>query len=187
MHGWSYLHKIRGWFDTTKSLVISKTLEYYHRTNGINKYRRMLITTPIIQKLMAALPTICYSLHEAKLFAAIFISFHGLLRVSEAITLLLKNVSIADGHALKLVIEKSETDQHGHSTTLILHKQADTKVCPLHLMQLYLQVRPLSPTSLPLFIHMDGMPLIHHQFDFIMQKSLTRSGYRNTFVLIVFG
>jgi hypothetical protein len=66
MNGLSYLHKIRGLFDNTKSFVIVKTLEGYRRTNGINKDPRMPITTPILRKLLAELPLTCYSPYEAK-------------------------------------------------------------------------------------------------------------------------
>jgi integrase len=173
--GLSYFHKIRGITDNTRSFIVSKALEGFRRTHGLEPDTRAPLTLQILKKLITALPSVCYSYYEAELFAAIFATtYFGLLRVSEVINLGVKNCKL-ESHTLKLVLEKSKTDQYGHSTTLALEKQVDDLICPLHLVRQYLQLRPSEPVH-ALFIHTNGKPVTRYQFNFILQKALTFLG-----------
>jgi len=53
----------------------------------------------------------------------------------------IKLVRKQDSVDLHLMIRSSKTDQHSHSTTLIICSQTDKSICPVHLLKGYLEVR----------------------------------------------
>jgi hypothetical protein len=79
----SYFHKLRQVPDPTSSFLVSKALQGLVRLNNTID-TRYPITISILEKLLAALPSVCSSPYEGKLFASAFVlTYYGLLRVGE--------------------------------------------------------------------------------------------------------
>jgi hypothetical protein len=79
----SYFHKLRQVADPTSSFLVSKALQGLARLNKTID-TRYPITISILEKLLAALPSVCLSPYEGKLFASAFVlAYYGLLRVGE--------------------------------------------------------------------------------------------------------
>ena len=107
--------------------------------------------------------------------------FFGLLRVGEITSQSkgragkhvihisdIKLVHKQDSVDLHLTIRSSKTDQHSHSTTLIICSQTDNSICLVHLG--YLEVRQHALDS-NLYLHFDGSDLTRYQFSIILQRA----------------
>ena len=121
----SYFHKVRQVSDPTTSFLITKALQGLTRCNSAPDTRHP-ITLAILEKLLAALPSVCTSSYESKLFACAFsLAYFGLLRIGE---FTISNLSLArNSHCLQsqnvilnqttsqvsLTIPHSKTDQTG--------------------------------------------------------------------------
>jgi hypothetical protein len=108
---------------------------------------------------------------RAKYLGVQFVFFFGLLRVGEITSQSkgragkhamhgsdIKLVRKQDSVDLHLMIRSSKTDQHSHSTTLIICSQTDNSICPVHLIKGYLEVRQHALDS-NLYLHFDGSDL----------------------------
>ena len=76
---------------------------------------------------------------------------------------------------LHIKIRSSKTDQGSNSTTLVIYKQSDIAVCPVKLMNLYLNKRlslsaDICKTDMQPYIHFDGTLLTRCQFSSVLQK-----------------
>ena len=178
--GISYAHKIQGLTDATNSFLVIKMLEGIRRKGRRFTDIRAPITLGLLHKLIRALPMICSSNYEARLFASAFsLLFFALLRVGEITTdsksvlgchtIYFENVSFLE-EELYLKILSSKADQRKNSITLVLPPQ-NTEICPVKLLREYLNVR--FPARLcPLFLHFDGSVLTRYQFNSVLQKAL---------------
>ena len=85
--GISCVHKIRGLTDSTNSFLVTKMLEGLRRKSRRYTDLRAPATLGLLHKLIRALPIICSSNYEARLFASAFsLLFSALLRVGEITT-----------------------------------------------------------------------------------------------------
>ena len=84
----------------------------------------------------------------------------------------IKLVHKQDSVDLHLMIRSSKTDQHSHSTTLIICSQTDNSICPVHLLKGYLEVRQHALDS-NLYLHFDGSDLTRYQFSIVLQRALS--------------
>ena len=121
--------------DPTSSYLVYKALQ---GLVCINKTidTRYPITISILEKLLGALPSVCSSHYEGKLFASAFVlAYYGLLRVGEfkidtataqqlSHCIKFQNLTF-DRQASKitLTIPHSKTDQTGQTTSLIIRSQ----------------------------------------------------------------
>ena len=121
------------------------------------------------------------------MFASAFsLCFFGLLRVGEITS---QNKGRAGKHVIHgsdikvvcnqdsvdlhlMIIRSSKTDQHSHSTTLIICSQTDKSICPVHLLKGYLEVRQHALDS-NFYLHFDGSYLTRYQFSFVLQRALS--------------
>ena len=126
-------------------------LKGLRRKNPKTRDIRVPISLKLLKRLIVSLQKVCTSRHEIVLFSVAFI---GMLRVSEVTiksrsdevghTLTFENVSFQKVEAqtvLRVLLESSKTDQKHKSVTLAIHKQQDSDICPIQLLQSYLAVR----------------------------------------------
>jgi hypothetical protein len=146
--GISTMHKLNGQTDNTKSFLVTKILEGSKRKNSPKADLRLPVSMNLLKRLIQSLPFVCTSVYESTMFASAFsFCFFGLLRVGEITSQSkgragkhvihgsdIKLVRNKDSVDLHLMIRNSKTDQHSHSTTLIICSQTDKSICPVHLL-----------------------------------------------------
>ena len=178
--GISYKCKSSNLFDPTQNFVVRKML------TGLNRLDkrcdpRMPITLPILTKIVLALPTICSSTYETKLFSALFTTaFFGFFRVGE----LVQNSFMIQGHALlfenvkylpeinsvEIKLFSSKTDQTGRGSIIII-PPSNSNICPVKALKSFLNVRP--PFLGTFFRHHLGNPVTRYQFVAVLKKCLS--------------
>ena len=179
-----YKCKVSGYPAVTQHFVVRKVLEGLTRLKS-EADTRLPITTFVLNKLVSALPCICYDKYEDKIFKAAFtLSFWALLNIGE-ITFSKGNNA---GHILavddvKLTIDKlvihlrfSKTDQTGKGVSIEIPQIAGSTICPFLNVSEYLAIRPKSTATKPLFCHYNGTILTRQQFSALLSKSLKFSG-----------
>lgn len=161
-----------------------KVLEGIKRSKGSVKNQCLPITIDILHKIILTLPKICFNVYETLLFKTAFsVAFHALLRISEfAVSsgqcqhiLLIDDISYSDG-VLNIKIGTSKTDQTGKGYLLSISKQMDHAICPVRLVENFINLRP--KVQGPLFCHMNGKPLSRFQVVSIIKKSLCFLGHK---------
>ena len=146
---------------------------------------RLPITYDLLQKIVSILSGLCTSQYEVVLFSAAFsLAFFGFLRISEVTsgkrndifsrhTIQVENVKVTQSN-IEIFMTSSKTDQLGLGTKVLICKQSHSSVCPVGLLNKYIQVRP--PIHGPLFCHFDGSPLSRYQFSAMLKKTLVFLG-----------
>ena len=185
--GLSHSHKILNFPDNTKSFIIVKMLEGLRRKKPHRPDTRAPVSPGLLKRLISSLQFVCSSHYEAVMFSSAFsLAFYAMLRVSE---LAVQNGSVENGHALSfddvtihnknrqtelhVKIRSSKTDQRQNSVTLVICKQPDRGICPIYLLQCYLQIRSSgSQGSNKLYTHFNGSALTKYQFSSVLMKSL---------------
>ena len=126
---------------------------------------------------------VCNSQYEARLSSSAFsIAYFAMLRVSELAVkkqlwwewtcIKLRKRKVAENE-LHIKICSSKTDQRKNLVTLVLQKQSVSDICPIQLLQSYLNMWfPGTNGSKQLYVHFNGMPLVKYQFCSILQKCL---------------
>ncbi|OCT91727.1 hypothetical protein XELAEV_18014791mg [Xenopus laevis] len=158
-----------------------------HRETGISRVGRSSdtrkpITLLILNKLLAALPQVCFSLYEQVLFRVLFIfCFFAALRVSEALSssksipggLQWDDVTLVNGK-LSLLIRSSKTDQSGKGAVLWLGNSAIPSLCSIQSFGAFVAIRP--SVCGPFFIHAVGSYLTKHYFTKVLHDCIVRVG-----------
>lgn len=183
--GLSYMHKIQGFEDATRSFIVTKLLEGARRSFQ-SLDTRAPITLSILVQLITALDKVCASSYEASLFRVAFcLAFFGFLRVGELTSTSVKRydprplrfsdieiVTCSGRRQVRLTIRQSKTDQLGRSSTLFLAEMGGP-ACPVDSLVKYLAVRYHGASNnSQLLVHLDGNPLTRHQFSCILAKAL---------------
>ena len=167
----------------TQHLLTTGTPGVARKQSGYSRRLRKPITKDILQRLLQILsrPTSTWCSQErAMLAAALCLGFYGFLRGGELMpssentfnprtSLTAADINITSG-CLQFSIKRSKTDQLGKGHTITLYK-SDTDLCPVYLIQRYLQVSRPSPDQ-PLLLHCNGRPLYLHQFRAMLRKLL---------------
>ncbi len=187
--GIAFQHNINGWDDPSKHFIVQKLLLGSKKSAG-KPDARAPITLPLLLDLIRVLDLVCSSSYESCLFKAAFLmAFFAFLRVGEFTTkskkdrgekvLSIGDVSFpkSDCSVVQLCLRFSKTDQLGRSSTVVLHQHAGSPLCPVAALRVFLAARPHGVRRNPLFIHFDGSPLTRFQFDSMLKKSLSCSGY----------
>ena len=130
----SHWHKVKGLDGPCASYLVRKTVRGAARSVGPPN-TRLPITPELLRKLIVALPSVCSSTYEAKMFTCVFsLAFFGLFRIGE---LVCQSTKIANNAALqfddfvfkddlmKITIRFSKTDQFGKSTDILLKGKSD--------------------------------------------------------------
>ncbi|CAG2186967.1 unnamed protein product [Mytilus edulis] len=136
-------------------------IEGLRRKNPQKLDVRTPISFDLLKRLIHSLRSVCNSQYETLLFSSAFsLAYFAMLRVSE---LAINSRTDESGHALKcedVTFDKSngqtelhvklcssKTDQKHNSITLIIQSHADSNICPIRLLQSYLQVQKLFGSS----------------------------------------
>ena len=78
----SYVHKLRGLYDPTKSFLIQKLLTALSRRQPVDI--RLPVTRPVLHELVRALSFTYSSAFRRSLFSAlVLVAFYGLFRIGE--------------------------------------------------------------------------------------------------------
>ncbi|CAC5370938.1 unnamed protein product [Mytilus coruscus] len=162
-------------------------IEGLRRKNPQKLDGRTPISFDLLKRLIHSLRSVCNSQYETILFSSAFsLAYFAMLRVSE---LAINSRTDESGHALKceditfdksngqtelhVKICSSKTDQKHTSITLIIQSHADSNICPITLLQSYLQVRFSGVNgSNKLYTHFNGLALTKYQFCSLLQKCL---------------
>ncbi|XP_055957711.1 uncharacterized protein LOC126824343 [Patella vulgata] len=120
--------------------------------------KRLLITLPLLSKLVHVLPIICTNLYESKLFQAHDIK----LTCSQII----------------IHLHHSKTDQVSQGTKIKIPK-ANGTLCPLFYMFEFFKSRPKFDGHL--FCHFDTKPLTKCQFTSVLNKCLRQLGVESRY------
>jgi hypothetical protein len=85
--------KITGCSDVTQNFIVHKVLEGMKRLKN-RADTRLPITPDILQRIVSILPSICFNMHENKLFKVAFtLAYWGLFRVGEITLSNKKNIN----------------------------------------------------------------------------------------------
>ena len=179
-----YVHKLAGVENPVSTFLIQKLL------SGATKLKptsdsRLPITTLILNMLVNAIPaTISNSYKSILIRAMLTTAFYGLMRIGEITS------PDAEQAAVKLDQIKFTSDsliititkfKHNHSRQpldIVMPRQDNTSICPVHAMYSYLQVRGYHPG--PLFCFPDGKPVSRSYFAQQLKNLLIYSGFDTT-------
>ena len=186
----SYFHKIANFEDQTKQFIVKNMLNGYKK-NKLQKDSRFPVTLDILVKFPQALNIVCQTQYEAALFkAAFYLSFFGLLRISELVFNVdapmktLSNDDIWISHnKLYVTIKYSKNDQCGKGVTLIIDPITNNEICPVRATIHYKRLRPESVPHF--FCHANKSPLTRYQFSSVLGKVIANIGLPGTTGLIV--
>ncbi len=187
-----YVHKLNGWPDPTEKFIIRRILDGFSRKKGREPDVRRPITLDMLKRIAAALPHVCTSSYEARLFHAMFtMAFFGFMRVSE----ITANSSSAVQDALEIgdtqfqdlnnaltlciTLRRSKTNQNGPPQLITIPAQVCSSICPVKANQSYLNIRPSGAS--PMFCHYDKSPVTRAQFNAVLHKALDFAGVQGKF------
>ncbi|XP_075053830.1 integrase/recombinase xerD homolog [Mixophyes fleayi] len=177
--GISFMAKVRGLADPTKSFLVKKALKGWSRLHPVPRDHRRPIDKVLLSRLIRVLPEVTVDDFEASLFSAAFsMAFHGALRIGELVAqsrntlgsaILEKNV-IFNPDSIQIKIVRSKTDQLGVGHWLTLGRQLDGNICPVRLCYELAVGRPQQVEAW--LVHKDSSPVTRFQFHSIMCKAL---------------
>ena len=181
----SYVHKLKGLLDPTKSFLIQKLLTALSRRQPVGI--RLPVTRPVLHELVRALSFTNSSAFQRSLFSALFLLAFHLFRIGELtaksdrfassvvqfgnLTFLSRN---GRTHVAKITIS-----EYTHNTSrrpfdiLIAREVSSAFFLVLALIQ-YSELR--GPSSVPLFCHADQSPILTHRFNVELQRCLAYCG-----------
>ena len=182
----SYVHKLRGFPDPTKSFLIQKLLTALSRQRSADV--RLPVTRPVLHELIRSLSFTNSSAFQRSLFAAMFIvAFYGLFRIGELAT---KSTHLASSvvqfsnltflsrngvkHSAKITISTYKHNANNRPFDILLAREDSQPFCPVTGLLQYCKLRGDRPG--PLFCHADNSPLSVHQFNSELQRCLTYCG-----------
>ena len=175
-----YFHRIKGFKDPTTQPVVQKMLAAANKLNP-RQDPRLPITLIILKRLVEALPSTVSNPYHRSLFRAMYVvAFFGLMRVGEItksptgiVALTLKQLSMTATQAI-LTISHFKHNVSLKPLDIVLPKQNDSNICPVHLLHEYLLVRGNRPG--PLFCFVDGASIPRDFFIKYLKSSLNFCG-----------
>ena len=182
----SYVHKLKGLRDPTKSFLIQKLLTALSRQRAADV--RLPVTKPVLHQLVRSLDFTNSSAWQRSLFGTIFlVAFYGLFRIGE---LVVKSThlgsSVVQYHSLTFLtcnglphIAKISISEYKHNPSkrpfhILLAREDVPSLCPVTALLQYTRLR--GDRSGPLFCNADFSPVSLHQFNTELQRCLTYCG-----------
>ena len=175
----SHYHKIRDLNDPTQSFLISKLMSSLHKLSPLSD-NRLPVTFELLENIISSLDHVCSSQYDVLLYSAmVSFAYHACLRVGEYCTTgnpdnvlnidQVTNVS-RDGQlcALRIYFKKYKHSNADHPVHEI--DKQDGPVCPVTLLNKYINLRPNYPG--PLFLNSCGRPISRNQFLTVFHKSI---------------
>ena len=149
-------HELGMQFPSGPTTLLSRVMKGLSRLPEVSR-TRLPITVPLLRQLCHRLSiTSLWPVQDTVLLKAAFsVAFHGFFRCGELSSgLLLSDVEI-HSESLSIRLRSSKTDSKG--TTVVIGSSTDTAICPLELMNKYLEIRGLADG--PLFLFKNGTTL----------------------------
>ena len=182
----SYVHKLRGLHDPTKSLLIQKLLTALSRRQPVDI--RLPVTRPVLHELVRALSFTNSSAFQRSLFSALFlVAFYGLFRIGELTTksnrfasavIQFGNLTFSSRngrtHVAKITISEYKHNTSRRPFGILIAREVSSAFCPVLALIQYCELRGSSPG--PLFCHADQSPILPHQFNVELQRCLAYCG-----------
>lgn len=182
----SYVHKLRGFRDPTKSFLIQKLLTALSRQRTADV--RLPVTKPVLHELVQSLAFTNSSARQRSLFGTMFlVAFYGLFRIGElatkstnswssvvqynSLTFLSRN---GFSHMAQISISEFKHNPTKKAFNILLAREDCTTLCPVVALLQYTRLRGDRPG--PLFCHADFSPVSFHQFNTELQRCLTYCG-----------
>ncbi|XP_075050666.1 uncharacterized protein LOC142134383 [Mixophyes fleayi] len=181
--GISFMARLNGTQDPTKSFIISKALKGWSRMQPMKNDTRRPIDGQILARLVEVLQKLAIDDYEALLFGLAFsVAYHGAFRISELVArskndvggaLLSRNV-ILQPNVMRCKIVKSKTDQLGRGHWLTITEQQGAVICPVIMANKFASLRPTGEGVW--LTHMDKTPLTKFQFNALLKRALGEIG-----------
>lgn len=186
----SFICKLIGCPDPSTSFACKKLLGAVRKTDG-DPDSRLPITPPILEKLIACLPTLGLSPFGVLVMTAAYtLAFHGFLRISEFTESPDNKHNIKVNHVcwqkdqlgrdvLQVSIMSFKNKGNRGAVTLLVGGSANLAICPVLACSRYLSVRPPLPGAL--FLWEDGVPLARETFSSLLKYNLQVAGLSDAF------
>lgn len=178
----SYVHKLRGFPDPTKSFLIQKLLSALSRKRSVDV--RLPVTRPVLHELIRSLSFTNSSAFQRSLYATMFlVAFYGLFRIGELATkstrvassvVQFHNLTFLSTHEAKISISNYKHNTCNRPFDIILAREVSQPFCPVAALLQYCSTRGDRPG--PLFCHADYSPISVHQFNRELQRCLAFCG-----------
>jgi hypothetical protein len=182
-----FVFQLGGFPDITQHFVIKKQLQGFAKLKP-SQDSRLPITLSILSQVFMATPHVANSAFQTSLFQAMYLlAFHAFLRVGEMTKtgktnqhyLLRKHLGFSEQtrnqKSIQLTIPHSK---HSVSPTTLLIPQnpQNLLLCPVRVLEKFIQLRQHESMEAPLFSFMDGSPVSRQFFTNQLQLSLAYCG-----------
>ena len=186
----SYVHKLKGYRDPTKTFLIHKLLTALSRQRSVDL--RLPITRPVLHELVKSLRHTNSSAFQRCLYSAMFLlAFYGFFRIGE---LAAKSAdcaaSVIQFRDLKFLVKDGQTQMikiiitvFKHNTNkkpfeILIEREDTLPFCPVQALVEYCKTRGAQPG--PLFCHPNLAPITVYQFNTELSHCLKFCGLDTT-------
>ena len=168
-------------------LVISRMLDGLAKLGKRPSPKKLGIQSDLVRRMVAELRLMDLSVYDLCLFTVLFsIAYFGCFRVSEFLIstddmkmLRLDRVVFRKDGAFEFLLFKTKNNDRGPIQEVIFGPLGDDPICPVAALHAFLEVRPSTKASLPLFVNARGSPITPKVFNFMVRKVLFRLGFEN--------
>ena len=182
----AYVHKIQGYYDTTKSFLIEKLLVAVGRRSQADI--RLPISRPLLYELVRALAHTSTSAYQRSLYGSMFLTaFYGFFRLGELacksrtqshVVVQFDQVTfLKQAHrvtAVKIVITSFKHNTCNRPFTILIESEPSEPFCPVQILIDYIKQRGYTPG--PLFSFTSGDAVSINQFNTELRRALTFCG-----------
>ena len=186
----SYVHKIKGYIDPTKSFLIHKLLTAVSRQRLADL--RLPITRPVLHELIKSLQHTTSSAFQRYLYSAMFLlAFYGFFRVGElaaksgdrADSVLQFNdfkflVNNGQPQMIKIIITAFKHNTDRKPFEILIDREDTLPFCPVKSLVEYCRLRGTLPG--PLFCQKNLTPITVYQFNTELSRCLQFCGLDTT-------
>ena len=186
----SYVNKMLGEQDATRSFVIKKLLAATQRCAG-QPDCRLPITVSILKRIITSLATITSLRYEKLLMKALILTvFHALLRVGEVTARASSNganiLQISDcefelcktkATSMSITIREFKHNTSRKPFTITIQSENDCEFCPVSAVIDYIKLR--GNKDGPLFCLSDGQPVPRYHVSDILRRAISFIGLDN--------
>ena len=182
----SHFCRLQGWPDHTSTRAVRLAVRGATRVIPAQPDRRAALSWIQLMQLCTALPRVCSSPHEVRLFKTCFtLAFLGCFRMGELVAksrchqspLLLRHITITT-RRLVITLPSSKASQHIPQRIVIPFRDEGTTLPALVCSPHFLPVRHTPRTAF--FSHRDGSPLTYYQVTYVLRKAAQECRFNST-------
>ena len=166
-------------------LVISRLLQGLAKLGPRPNPRKLGIDSDMVRRLVVELSLMSLSPYERAMWKVLFcVAYFGCFRVSEFLIstddlklLSLDRVLLRKDGAFEFLLHKTKNNSRGPIQEVIFHQLGDDPICPVAAIHGFLNHRPVTPGSTPLFVNARGQsPITPKVFNAMVRLILVRLG-----------